>query len=169
MSVLDVNLEDRAALEVALPALMIVAGELAEKAGELLIFGKFDLTVAKYGLLTSLAHVGRPLSMTDLKESAMLPRSASHMTQMVDDLEARGLVRRLASPSDRRVWMIEITDAGRALLTAVDEQYAATMRSESTGYSTEDLRVTVEVLRRFITEAAGEVGLDLGKMQHEPR
>jgi MarR family transcriptional regulator, lower aerobic nicotinate degradation pathway regulator len=38
---------------------------------------------------------------------------------VIDRLEARGLITRSASPSDRRVRLLTLTDAGRTLLAAV--------------------------------------------------
>jgi DNA-binding MarR family transcriptional regulator len=38
---------------------------------------------------------------------------------IIDRLEARGLILRSASPSDRRVRLLSLTDAGRALLEAI--------------------------------------------------
>lgn len=38
---------------------------------------------------------------------------------VIDRLEARGLVTRSASPNDRRVRLLTLTDAGRALLEAI--------------------------------------------------
>jgi DNA-binding MarR family transcriptional regulator len=45
------------------------------------------------------------------------PRSA---TEVLDGLQERGLVRRLADPADRRAVLVELTDEGRALLAEVD-------------------------------------------------
>jgi DNA-binding MarR family transcriptional regulator len=45
----------------------------------------------------------------------------SYITALVDDLDARGLARREPSPDDRRVKIIVLTDAGRALATEIDE------------------------------------------------
>ena len=44
----------------------------------------------------------------------------SYITALVDDLDARGLARREPSPDDRRVKIIALTDAGRALATEID-------------------------------------------------
>lgn len=38
---------------------------------------------------------------------------------VIDRLERRGLIERRASPNDRRVRLLQVTDAGQALLTAV--------------------------------------------------
>jgi MarR family transcriptional regulator for hemolysin len=40
---------------------------------------------------------------------------------IVDRLESRGAVRRQPSPTDRRVWLVEITDVGRDLAARVNE------------------------------------------------
>jgi DNA-binding MarR family transcriptional regulator len=44
----------------------------------------------------------------------------SYITALVDDLDARGLARREPDPDDRRVKIIVLTDAGRALATEID-------------------------------------------------
>ncbi|MGO9855873.1 MAG: MarR family winged helix-turn-helix transcriptional regulator [Acidimicrobiales bacterium] len=44
----------------------------------------------------------------------------SYITALVDDLDERGLARREAAPYDRRVKIIVLTDAGRALATEID-------------------------------------------------
>ena len=147
-SLFDVDLESRAELEVALPRLLIIAGELTAKSGDLLIFGPYDLNVPKYSLLIMLAHVPQPLSMTEIGEWVL--RSPSNLTQMVDNLEKRSLVRRLPSPTDRRVNLLEITDEGRSLLEKVQEQYEKVMANSLKDQSTEKLHQMVTGLLEVI-------------------
>src|SRR5580704_15182006 len=45
----------------------------------------------------------------------------SYITALVDDLDTRGLARREASADDRRVKIIVLTDAGRAVATDIDQ------------------------------------------------
>jgi DNA-binding MarR family transcriptional regulator len=45
----------------------------------------------------------------------------SYITALVDDLDTRGLARRESSADDRRVKIIVLTDAGRALASEIDE------------------------------------------------
>ena len=45
----------------------------------------------------------------------------SYITALVDDLDTRGLARREPSADDRRVKIIVLTDAGRALACEIDE------------------------------------------------
>ena len=158
-SPLDVSLDDVQGMIIALPALMIMAGELAQRGGDHLIFNRFGLTVAHYSLLATLNHCPQ-LSMTELKNSLFMPRSASSLTQLVDELEGRDLVRRQPSADDRRVTLVEITAAGRELLSQVDAQYAAVMREMAREFPPEQLRVTVDALRRFILEVGREMGME---------
>jgi DNA-binding MarR family transcriptional regulator len=44
----------------------------------------------------------------------------SYITALVDDLDARGLARREPAPYDRRVKIIVLTDAGRAVAQDID-------------------------------------------------
>jgi DNA-binding MarR family transcriptional regulator len=44
-----------------------------------------------------------------------------YVTLMVDDLEERGLVRRMPHPEDRRAKLVELTAAGRATAVRADE------------------------------------------------
>jgi DNA-binding MarR family transcriptional regulator len=45
----------------------------------------------------------------------------SYVTALVDDLDARGLARREPAPDDRRVKIIVLTDAGRAVADDLDQ------------------------------------------------
>ena len=49
----------------------------------------------------------------------------SYITALVDDLDVRGLARREPAPYDRRVKIIVLTDAGRAVATEIDQVLSA--------------------------------------------
>ncbi len=73
--------------------------------------GKVSLSMAKQGALTELAAASEPLTLSQL--AARLSCVRSNMTQLVDRLEADGLVKRLDDPSDRRSVRAELTALGR--------------------------------------------------------
>ena len=60
-----------------------------------------------------LIEPGRPLPMGRLADT--LSCDASNVTGLVDRLETRGLIRRQASPADRRVKVLQLTPAGSRL------------------------------------------------------
>jgi len=75
-----------------------------------LALGKAGLSIAKHGALTELAKAGEPLTLSQLAERLSCVRS--NMTQLIDRLEADGLVNRLPDPDDRRSIKAELTELG---------------------------------------------------------
>lgn len=73
---------------------------------------EFDLTPAQ-GMALRRIEPDRPVPMNSLTE--VLLCDASNVTGIVDKLEARGLIERQASPDDRRVKMLALTDRGAEL------------------------------------------------------
>ena len=90
-----------------------------------------ELSGPKYGALTKLAEAGEPLALSEL--AARLTCVRSNITQLVDRLEADGLVRRIEDPKDRR--------SVRAALTPLGEERQAAGA------------VRVKELRRTVAEA----------------
>lgn len=68
------------------------------------------LSSAKFSVLNELATAGEPLPLSEL--AARLSCVRSNMTQLVDRLEAEGLVKRVACPNDRRSVKAEISKEG---------------------------------------------------------
>ncbi len=68
------------------------------------------LSLAKFGALTHLAQAGEPLSLSEC--AARMTCVRSNITQLVDRLEADGLVRRVEDPTDRRAVRATVTPLG---------------------------------------------------------
>ena len=77
------------------------------------------LSLAKFGALSHLVKEGEPLSLSECATKMTCVRS--NMTQLVDRLEADGLVRRVEDPEDRRAVRAVATPLGK-------ERYAAGVR-----------------------------------------
>lgn len=75
----------------------------------------FELDMSQYLLLSMLAaDDGQPSMPSEL--GTTLDATRTQMTRQLDGLEARGLLRRRASASDRRSLELTLTPAGRRLL-----------------------------------------------------
>lgn len=72
---------------------------------------KVGLSGPKFSALTHLVEAGEPLSLGEL--AARLACVRSNITQLVDRLEADGLVRRVKDPADRRSVRAAVTPLGR--------------------------------------------------------
>lgn len=152
-----IDLNNRDHLNLALPKLVVAAGEIYEKAGDVLVFGNYNLTTFKYIVLhTLMEHTDQP-SMTELKNTIL--RSPSNMTQVVDNLAKDGLVERVPSPTDRRINLIRITEKGRKLMDEVEEYFMNRMRGYLAEFSDDELRFAIQLLLRMIKGAVRELGL----------
>ncbi|HJU67168.1 MAG TPA: MarR family transcriptional regulator [Gemmatimonadaceae bacterium] len=90
------------------------------------------LSMAKYGVVSQLASAKEPLALSELAARQSCVRS--NMTQLIDRLEADGLVRRVDDPSDRRSVRAAITRlgeekaaAGARAMKRVEDDFAASI------------------------------------------
>jgi DNA-binding MarR family transcriptional regulator len=72
--------------------------------------GKVGLSGPKFAALTHLVQAGEPLSLSECAERMTCVRS--NITQLMDRLEADGLVQRVEDPSDRRAVKAALTSLG---------------------------------------------------------
>jgi len=72
--------------------------------------GEHGLSIARFGVLQQLARAEEPLTLSDLASRLSCVRS--NITQLVDRLDADGLVRRVPDPTDRRSIRAALTPLG---------------------------------------------------------
>jgi DNA-binding MarR family transcriptional regulator len=108
---------------------------------------EFELSPAQCHVL-HLIEPNQPVPMGQIAES--LACDASNVTGLVDRLESRGLVRRQPSAGDRRIKVLELTQAGARLRSIVMERM--TEPPEILGrLSPEEQRELVRILKRLLT------------------
>lgn len=115
------------------------------------LLARAGLTTTQLGVLEALLHKGT-LSHRELGRKVLT--SAGNMTDVVDKLQARGLVRRTAVPGDRRQVAVELTEAGRTLIEEVFPRHAADIAAAMSGLTAEELTQLDGLLRRLGTGAA---------------
>ena len=84
------------------------------------VFSDFGLNLSGAALLALIVEYG-PLSQTKLGASLQMGRASAGA--LVDDLEKRGIVRRQANPSEKRVWLVELTDDGQELANQIEQRH----------------------------------------------
>lgn len=113
------------------------------------------LLLADNEALLNLAATDRPLRMSDIANRLIL--SPGGATKVVDRLEAKGYVKRLPDPVDRRATVLEITAAGEKIMAdaraVIDEQLEATWAVHLTD---EEAAVVVAVMDRVCNHRQGE-------------
>ncbi len=98
--------------------------------------GEVQLTMTKLSVLSALVRRGEPLTLSDLAIQVACVRS--NMTQVVDRLEADGLVRRVADASDRRIVRAALTPLGAERQAAGEERLARVQSEFSASVSPTD-------------------------------
>jgi DNA-binding MarR family transcriptional regulator len=107
-----------------------------------------ELSFAQYHLLFGL-HERSPLSSGELAARAEL--TPATVTQMLDPLEAMGLVERSRSTSDRRIVMCALTARGRAVITERRTQLERRWRAKLNDFSAAELATAAAVADRLRT------------------
>lgn len=114
-------------------------------------FAKHDLEVWEFDVLAALRRAGSPYQLSPGRLVTQTLVTSGTMTNRVDRLAARGLVRRRPDPADRRVVLVQLTAAGRSV---VDGAIADLIKQEHallTGLSATDRRALAALLRRLVT------------------
>jgi MarR family transcriptional regulator, 2-MHQ and catechol-resistance regulon repressor len=93
------------------------------------------LTISQFGVLETLYHLG-PMCQGTISQKLL--KSTGNMTLVIDNLEKHGLVQRVRSSEDRRMIIIELTDAGRQTIERVFPLHAAQIREEMRVLSPEE-------------------------------
>jgi DNA-binding MarR family transcriptional regulator len=104
------------------------------------------LSNAQYGLLFSLSFQAE-MSARDLAEAATL--SPATVTQMLEGLEAHGLVKRLRSAEDKRVVLTALSDRGREVVEKHRAQVEPRWRASLAEFTPEQLATAAAVLTRL--------------------
>ena len=108
-----------------------------------------DLSLPKLGVLKILADAKEPLPLSEIAEHSHCVRS--NMTQLVDRLEADGLVRRMNDAGDRRIRRASLTTAGRKLCKRGTRIIETHEREVASGLSQTDAAALAQALGRLVS------------------
>lgn len=115
------------------------------------IHGKFE-TMLETHLLVSLVREG-PAAQNEI--ASRVAQHPTAVSRMLDDLEARKLVRRHRDPNDRRKMRVEPTAEGRAQVEATRPIFIRAMEEMMRGLEHQD-RIALRDLLKKMVEAHGE-------------
>lgn len=112
-----------------------------------------------FDVMMTLRRAGEPYQLTagELVRQTMVTTGA--MTNRIDRLEARGFVERVADPSDRRVVLVRLLPAGRAIVDEAAEEHYRLERELLSGLSDQQQQRLSRLLRTLL--------IDLGDVPDE--
>jgi len=108
-----------------------------------------DLGLSQAGWMTiaMTAKSAEPLSQIELAQR--LGVEGSTMVAMLDRLATAGLVERQPSPTDRRVRLVVLTEAGNKMYERVKAEAEAFRKEVMVGVDVEQLRIATELLEHL--------------------
>ena len=110
------------------------------------------LTPTQFGVLEALLHKG---TLMQVELGRKLLSSPGNMTDVIDKLERRGLVRRGRKPGDRRAVRVALTEAGRTMIGQLFPAHARAIAAAMAGLSAAELETLGDLLRTLGRTASG--------------
>lgn len=112
-----------------------------------------ELELWEYDVLSALRRQGEPYTMPATGLARESDLSSGAMTNRIDRLEGRGLVRREADPDDRRGVLICLTGAGRKLIDRAISYRLDAARPLLGSLGPDERRQLADLLRRVVLDA----------------
>lgn len=112
----------------------------------------FDLTAAQYIVILK---VGSGSASTPIELCKTLQYDTGAMTRLIDRIEAKGLIRRLAHEADRRSLMLELTPAGQELYPRLAQVVMEMNKRALKGFSREEAASLDALLKRVAANVTG--------------
>jgi DNA-binding MarR family transcriptional regulator len=109
--------------------------------------GAHDITHAQGSILLMLAN-GKCSTAAELSRELTL--DSASMTRMVDRLERRGLLERVARSGDRRVTDLHLTTEGRRLGALLPAVYSEVLKRSFAEFSVDEITQLRSLLTKFV-------------------
>jgi DNA-binding MarR family transcriptional regulator len=113
-------------------------------------FAEHDLEPWEFDVLSALRRAGAPYQLTPSKLLTQTLVTSGTMTNRIDRLAAKDLVKRLPDPGDRRGVLVQLSDTGRERVDGAFEGLLAQERELLGGLSAEDRRALAGLLRTLV-------------------
>ena len=117
--------------------------------------GRFRATGLNQSQVAALIHLDRveELSQTDLATRLGMMKAATGT--LIEGLEGKGLVERTRGREDRRLQLVSITEAGRRVVSEVDEMAETLGTALRQGITREERTQLVSILQRLRVNLRG--------------
>lgn len=110
-----------------------------------------DITTAQYIVFNSIAQ-GRGRTISDL--CRVLGYDSGAMTRLLDRVEGKGLVRRVANPDDRRSYLLELTPESSTLYPQARRRVEAVFKHLLAGFDEAQAAALKAALEKVLANAA---------------
>jgi DNA-binding MarR family transcriptional regulator len=113
-------------------------------------FAERDLEPWEFDVLSALRRAGAPYQLTPSKLLTQTLVTSGTMTNRIDRLAAKDLVKRLPDPGDRRGVLVQLSDTGRERVDGAFERLLAQERDLLDGLSADERKALAGLLRTLV-------------------
>jgi DNA-binding MarR family transcriptional regulator len=110
-----------------------------------------DITTAQFVVFNSIARSG---GRTIGELCRVIGYDSGAMTRLLDRIEKKGLIRRVANPDDRRSFLIELTEQSAALVPKARRKVLAVFATLLQGFSDREATALKASLEKILENAA---------------
>jgi DNA-binding MarR family transcriptional regulator len=111
---------------------------------------RFGLSTNEYVILCALRAAGAPFTLPPKSIRPLLGLTSGGMTNILHDLENRGLVERLPDPADRRGVLVRLTDQALTLIGAAIEAHVSEEHRMLVGLSSKERAMLESLLSKLL-------------------
>lgn len=127
--------------------------------GDRQFFQQYGLSQVRF---FALRHIARETGLSLSELSRRLLCTKGNATRILKSMEDEGLILRQIDPKDNRLYHLELTDAGMALLTSVEQEYQQynqqrfAFLASSADSMLQSLNHLNEHIKQMLTEKTGQ-------------
>lgn len=109
------------------------------------LFRRYSLTFAQFTVLEALYHKGE-LTIGALIETVL--STSGNMTVVIRNLEQHGLVCRKSNPSDRRSFLVGLTEKGAEQIAEVFDQHMKLVGKSLSPLTEDEKKTVIQILKK---------------------
>ncbi|MCI7678448.1 MAG: MarR family transcriptional regulator [Streptococcus orisratti] len=110
-------------------------------------FREFGLTPTQFGVLDVLFAKGGAMKIGELIDSMLA--TSGNMTVVIKNMEKNGWVTRTTCPTDKRAYLVTLTEAGRDLIQKVLPAHIVAVEETFSVLTEEEQEQLIELLKKF--------------------
>ena len=110
-------------------------------------FREFGLTPTQFGVLDVLFAKGGAMKIGELIDSMLA--TSGNMTVVIKNMEKNGWVTRTTCPTDKRAYLVTLTEAGRDLIQKALPAHIVAVEETFSVFTDEEQEQLIELLKKF--------------------
>ena len=112
------------------------------------ILSNADVTLPQFAVLNLLSQCDSPIPMSKASQGLELSKPA--ITNLVDRLEEKNLLKRIPDPNDRRVHLLEIQPEGKRISDSIQEDALSVVWKSIENFSSEEKKVITHFYEEIV-------------------